>query len=476
MTAVAIRAGLYAVVAGVAISWLGRLVGGRAGSARRDPWTLLGLLTWRPFRRWRALLVVGGVIFVAVTRLGLAGGMVAFGLAVAAMLVGAFDAAIGRARTVGVADQLLWSAVEGGVRAPGKRLLHSPYPLPVRAVAFGVNVRVTVAVPPGLTVDMIAAAAPALGGGLRAQAVVVRPDADQPMARAEVDVLYRRLVPPPPPERIDPPAAESAIVVGHGMSGPVLWDLDDEVHLGIFGPTGAGKGVEARWVALQWLASGREVVFVDGQGSAEWRAYEGVPGVTLAAFNPADPVGSLGRIAEVLERFLVDAAAVAELCHAHDVDSWRHLPAEVKAQHPRRLLMADELTAMLGRVPAKDPTADLRKRIGHQLGTALRTVRKAGAHMVVVDQVIYAGDETYLPGGSLGQVGRWVLIGSADATVTEMVAGTARLPWVADRPGLGVTGRRGDPAPLPIEIPFVNRPCLERTIAPWRPTEKEVSA
>ena len=42
-----------------------------------------------------------------------------------------------------------------------------------------------------------------------------------------------------------------------------------------------------------------------------------------------------------------------------------------------------------------------------------------------------------------------------------MISGPTEWPYVASVPGLGVTGRRADPNPEPIEVPNVDRAQVE---------------
>lgn len=60
------------------------------------------------------------------------------------------------------------------------------------------------------------------------------------------------------------PSASGLIVLGEGVDGPVTVDLDDESpHVLVNAPTGNGKSAVARSVAVQGLAHGDLVVFLD---------------------------------------------------------------------------------------------------------------------------------------------------------------------------------------------------------------------
>ena len=49
-----------------------------------------------------------------------------------------------------------------------------------------------------------------------------------------------------------------------------------------------------------------------------------------------------------------------------------------------------------------------------------------------------------------------------------MISGTTDWPYVAPVPGLGVTGRRADPNPEPIEVPNVDRAQVEAALSGLR--------
>ena len=133
------------------------------------------------------------------------------------------------------------------------------------------------------------------------------------------------------------------------------------------------------------------------------------------------------------------------------------------------------MSSLLARVERNDPTRPAREAIGQKLGDAYRTARKAGVGFVHVDQATYQGSETYLAAGAVAQLGRWVALGGMREETRRMVSGFSAWPYVAPVPGLGLTGRRADEHPEPIEVPNVTRAQVEAALAVARPRATEVA-
>jgi hypothetical protein len=129
------------------------------------------------------------------------------------------------------------------------------------------------------------------------------------MGLARVEVLNRVLAPGRCLDNLRPPALEHQLTVGYGFDGPVHFDLDNEVGLGIFRATGAGKGVLARWVAVQAVTAGHELWVIDPQSSGEWSPFDGLPTVRFLRYDPTRAVESLEAIAQALDELAVDVAA-----------------------------------------------------------------------------------------------------------------------------------------------------------------------
>jgi hypothetical protein len=320
-----------------------------------------------------------------------------------------------------------------------------------------------VRIPPRLDVETLARHEGFIGAQLRVKGLRVLPHPSGDMGLARVEVLNRVLAPGRRLQELLPPSPEHQLTVGYGFDGPVHFDLDNEVGLGIFGATGAGKGL-ARWMAVQAVTAGHELWVIDPQSSGEWSPFDGLPTVRLLRYDPTRAVESLEAIAQALDDLAVDVAARNELAGAHGVDGWRFLPPEGKSSCPRRLLVTDEVSSLLARVERNDPTRPYREAIGQKLGDAYRTARKAGVGFVHVDQATYQGSETYLSAGAVAQLGRWVALGGMRDETRRMISGFTDWPYVAPVPGLGLSGRRADEHPEPIEVPNVTRAQVEQAL------------
>lgn len=453
----------------VVLRWGKRRV--RSGGHRRDWVTLLALSTWRPMWRYRAacgvVIAVGWMLYARHT----IAAAVAVGALVALWLAGWLDGVISaeldRARAWGVADKFLLAAVESHVQGTN-RWLRAPYPTPVAARTVGDNVELVVRVPPAMDVTRLQTFDELIGAHLDAQAVRIIPNPDRPLSHATIEVLFRPLRPGFPIDDVCVSDVEEAICVGVGFTGPVWWRPDLEPGLGVFGGTGAGKGRTARWIALQWLDPrfNRRLILVDPQSSGEWSSLARHPAVTYLPFRVTDAVGSLTAIRDVLLKGLAEVELRNQLAGEHGVDRWFDLPDDVKAEHPRTLVLVDEASALLSTVERDDPTRALRQEIGTLLATIYRTVRKGGFSPCHVDQFTYSGG-SYLGEGAIGQLGRWIALGGIRPEHRQMIAGFQDWPYYTPVPGLGLTGVRADTNPEPVEQPDVDRALTDQTLTAW---------
>ena len=433
----------------------------KTGDAPRDWLTVAGLLTWRPARRWRSL--IAAVLVVAVGHLP---GLLLVG-ALAALTRPWWPAERAWQRACGAADRYVSACV--AVRAQdGSRWLDNPYPRPRAHRLVGANVELEVRLPSGLDVDRLREFDTRLAARMNVAQVQTAPHPDRPAGWARVWIISKQLTPGAPVEIVQAPSAPHLITVGHGVHGPVQWDLNEEIGLAIFGAPGAGKGRLARWVALQWLDEqhGRRLTIIDPQGSGEWTPLARHPRARLLSYDPRRPVESLTEILAELDAIEIEGAERLDLTKLHGVDNWASLPAEVRGQHPRSLLLVDEITAFLAKPPAGDRSeqALLIKAIGSKLGGLYRTVRKTGWLSCHVDQLSYA-DTTTLPPGSVQMLGRWIALGGLGPDAREQISGRRDWPELPARPGLGVTGRRGAPTVDAIEVPNVDRQAVDDTLA-----------
>lgn len=358
------------------------------------------------------------------------------------------------------------AVVEVNVQA-AQRWLRSPYPRPRRTRVYDGVAEHDVQLPSGMDLELLAGHASRLAAALDVAQVAVEPHPTRPAGWARVIVADRLVQPRRPVPVVSAPADEGVLQLGDGVRGPVMWDLDDEVGLAVYGAPGAGKGRLARWLAMQWLdeTHGRHLTIIDLQGSAEWTPLGRHPRCRLLQFDPRRPTDSLAAILEEIERIRDEGADRMDLCALHGVDRWADLPADVRALQPRSLLLADEVTNGVSKPAAADKSdhAMAVRDVGAALGKLYRTVRRDGWQCVHVDQLTYA-DTTTLPPGSTAMFGRWVALGGFDAVAREQISGTRDWPEDRAQAGLGVTGRRGAAHIDILGVPSVDHQAVADTL------------
>lgn len=435
----------------------------------RDWLTVASLYTTRPLAALAPVMGVGAALLAANVLLGQLGPVAV--LAALALLYGLLPDAHVRAagwwRRQWAARRFVRAVVEVRCQADS-RWLRCPYPMPKTTTLLdGGTVRHDVLLPPGMDRPALDGYASRLASAMNAAAVTVGPHPAKPAGWCSVLVASRLVQARRPLAVVHAPDNEGLIGLGDGLHGPVHWDLDEEVGLAVYGAPGAGKGRLARWLALQWLDDrhGRELVIIDLQGSSEWRPLAAHPRCRLLQFDPRDPVGSLTAILEAVEQARTEGADRMDLCALHGVDNWRALPGEIRALHPRRALLLDEITAGLTKPPAADKSeaAALTRTLGLSIGKAYRTLRKTGVTCVHVDQLSFS-DELTLPPGSTAMFGRWVALGGFGPIQREQISGTRDWPEDRAQAGLGVTGRRGAAHIDVIGVPSVDRQAVVDTL------------
>lgn len=264
---------------------------------------------------------------------------------------------------------------------------------------------------------------------------------------------------PPPLEDVAPAAAQS-YRLGRGFRGEVRWDVVDDPHASINGPTRSGKGNIARCIALQALHAGQRVDVIDGTGSHEWSpllAYEG-----LFRWRPyeANDVSFYVWADTVLDDLGAEMVARNRAIGERGFDNFT---AMVKAGRAagmrRRLLIIDEASTTLTTASPDKRVKDLVGSVAGKVDAVAKTAAKAGGHLIVVDQLPYQG-QAGLASATRAQLGRWVATGPVP---NEMKPGVSGLQsWPFDTPegrGFAATGRRGLSAEL-LVVPQVGREAV----------------
>lgn len=257
-----------------------------------------------------------------------------------------------------------------------------------------------------------------------------------------------------------PAARGSSYRLGRGFRGDVVWDLEDDSHASVNGPTRSGKGNLLRYVALQALEAGQQVDVVDGTGSHEWaplraygerfrwRPYEGDD----AVFYP--------WVDSLLDDFGWDMVARNRAIGERGFDNFSKM---VKAREAggmrRRLVVVDEASTTLTYAGTDKRLAGLVASVAGKVDAVAKTSAKAGGHLMVADQMPYQG-QVGLASSTRSQLGRWVATGPVPDQMRQAVSGLQS--WPFDTPsgqGFAATGRRGQSAEM-LVIPEVGRAAV----------------
>lgn len=255
-------------------------------------------------------------------------------------------------------------------------------------------------------------------------------------------------VPNPYAAPLDPLAFEggAGLLVPVGLSdagGVDVVDFERTPHVGIFGPTNAGKTTIARMLVLHLARQNAPAhlrVFVIGAHAHEWQAIEGL-------------AHSWGFV------YHEDAAQALEWL-VSESDRRRKVGANI----PRIVALVDDAAELIRRYPA----------VGAHLGDLATTARHAGIHLIIISQraVKAGGGDTM----ALANLPRRLVVGSATATEAAISAG--RADTGAHELGLGEALSVGGPkGTVVVAVPNVPPDLLYsvaggvRSRAPWERDE-----
>jgi hypothetical protein len=275
-------------------------------------------------------------------------------------------------------------------------------------------------------------------------------------------VLIRRPLELPAPLTEVAPAAAQSYRLGSGFYGDVRWDLVDDPHAGIFGPTRTGKGNLVRYIAIQALRAGQHVDVIDGTGSREWEpllAHQG-----LFRWRPYDGPSDDARFytwaCETVNLFGEDMALRNRTIGGAGHDNFTNAAkAGAIGGLRRRLLVVDEASSTLQYAGSSKPVKAAVDELAGLIDAAAKAAAKAGGHVVVMDQLPYQG-ATGIAQATRAQLGRWVVTGPVPDQMKPAVSGLQS--WPFDTPegrGFAATGRRGLSAEL-LVVPQVGRDAV----------------
>lgn len=273
---------------------------------------------------------------------------------------------------------------------------------------------------------------------------------------AYLTVIRTPLQLPPPLEEVLP-ARGSAYRLGRGFRGDVYWDLNDDPHASVNGPTRSGKGNLLRYIALQALEAGQHVDVLDGTGSHEWAPLLGYGGLFRWRPYEENDLAFYTWAAGVLDDFGADMVARNREIGQRGFDNFGHmLNAQRAGGMTRRLLLVDEASTTLRSASPDKRVAGLVASVAGKVDAVAKTAAKAGGHLVAADQLPYQGQVGLAP-ATRAQLGRWVVTGPVPDEMRPAVSGLRS--WSFETPegrGFAATGRRGHSAEM-LVIPEVGR-------------------
>lgn len=303
-------------------------------------------------------------------------------------------------------------------------------------------------------------------------------------AFVEVILRYKQLPPPAmipadlgPADRVvqDNGDVHDCIRLGLGHEGWVYWDLDEDAHCNVVGPSGFGKGVTMAAMINQWVQRNWLVLIIDGGGAPEHEVQWGPligSAVSYYRFTVTEEIKSLFAWEAQLNDVLAYGVMISALCVEQGVNKWADLSDELKERYPRIGVFADELSLALQKGDPKSMPDKIRKRIGNILATLRRGYRKYGVHVVMFDQVTHSG-KTHLPQGALEQASMFMYVGPATRPqYRQMASSTMEWPSYKAGRGRGVAGKLGEPGTIkevvrPLVTPDHLRPVVAAEAKRW---------
>lgn len=262
--------------------------------------------------------------------------------------------------------------------------------------------------------------------------------------RRQVDLVFAGLPDPSTlPKDVRPAESDSVLRIGVTRTGWVGWDLDQQPFLRLSGRSGSGKGVWCRWVICQAVRKGWLVCIICGAGAPEHRRWAALPNVLyhpLQIDGPGEALAEFDRQLALIQRL---AAHRRRLCLEYGADDWKGLPARVRRQNPRLLVVFDEFTGLVGKAPEEQELRVLREQIGFRINRMFRLYRKYGVNGVVGDQITYS--TTWVGSDGLAQATQFVFAGRANPTQQRMVSPGTVFPTLPGAPGYGAAGVVGEP-------------------------------
>lgn len=208
-------------------------------------------------------------------------------------------------------------------------------------------------------------------------------------------------------------AEDNLLVLGRGLTGDIVIDLNKTPHILIGGNTGSGKTVLIRCLLWQGIHQGDIVYIADFKGGVDF----GQVWHTLADII-TDEDALLALLAHLIEELnerkkLLVAAEAANITE-YGAKTGNHLP--------RIILCVDEAAEVLDKTNASKERKEFVAQVADKLSTLTRQGRAMGIHVWIGVQ---RGDADVLPGQVKNNLNIRVC-GRADATLSTITIGDGR--------------------------------------------------
>ena len=201
---------------------------------------------------------------------------------------------------------------------------------------------------------------------------------------------------------------DNKLILGRGLTGDVIVDIDKTPHILIGGNTGSGKSVLLKLLLMQALRKGAEVYIADFKGGVDF------PKVwhekCRMCFTEEDLCDTLDRLVEELER----RKSALKALGCPNIDAYNEI-----AERPlQRLIYAcDEVAEVLDKTGRSKEDKELLAQIENRLSTIARLGRAFGIHLILATQ---RPDANIIPGQIKNNMD-FRVCGRADSVLSQII-------------------------------------------------------
>lgn len=208
-------------------------------------------------------------------------------------------------------------------------------------------------------------------------------------------------------------ADDNLLVLGRGLTGDIVVDLNKTPHILIGGNTGSGKTVLLRCLLWQAIHQGDIVYIADFKGGVDFgRVWH-----TLT-----DIITEENALLVLLARLIDELEERKKLLVAAEAANITEYGAKTGNHLPRIILCVDEAAEVLDKTNASKERKEFVSQVADKLSTLTRQGRAMGIHVWIGVQ---RGDADVLPGQVKNNLNIRVC-GRADATLSTITIGDGR--------------------------------------------------